>query len=308
MSENIAAPAAQAPAQPVQAAPIVEESAAIESNEELEVPVQEESAKAAAARIKKIKMSGKEREFNLDDEKSIEELIKLAQLGDGAHTKMQKASEVEKKMAQIEKLIKEAPEQLLREYGHDVDKLAEDLIARYIEEQQKSPEQKEREMMQKEMETLRKQVEEEKKRAEEIKFQKLQAEQIQRFDEEISNAFEKYPDLPKEAYTVKRIAETLMWAYDNGFPEATVEDIMPVVENEIKSELQRLFNALPDDAVEKFLGSQVTEKMRKARLKKRTTKIENAESIKASSAKPEQEDKKPAQTMLTRDFFKKLGK
>jgi hypothetical protein len=276
----------------------VEETINVEEPSEQEaVP---ETTQEKVARLKKFKVNGQELEFNLDDDNSTEELIKLAQLGGGARAKMQEAAEIKKLYDQMERMSKENPEEFLRSRGLDPESLAEEIIMRKIQEMEKSPEQLEREKISKELEDerkLRKQLEEEKMQA---RVEKLQIEYLQDFNKQITSALDEYKSLPKSQYTVKRIANTMLTALDNGI-DVSVQDVIPYVHKEIQSEIQQLIESLPEEFIEEFIGKRSVERMRQSRLKKMdkpkvATKVEHVGS-------DESEPKTPVKKMSYRDFF-----
>lgn len=291
----------------VESAPIEESSTepvSQDSNQEVSaqeaLPPQEKAKEES--KVRKFKVSGQDLEFNLSDEKSIDELIKLAQLGGGARAKMQEASEIKKHYDAIEKMLKENPEELLRSGGIDPEVLAEEIITRRIKEMEKSPEQIEREKIQKELAEARKklqEVEEQKKNAE---IEKLQVKYIQEFNEQITSALENYKELPRSPYTVKRIADTMLWALENGH-DVTVSDVVPFVHKEIRGEIQQMVDSLPVDFLEDFIGKNASEKMRQNRLKKmekpKVTPLSNVKSI-GSEVKG---DSKAEKKVNMRDFF-----
>ena len=291
------------------AEPVVEsqEETTPEVNEEIsteeDISTEEEiQAEEKAPRVKKFKVSGQELEFNLDDDASVEELIKMAQLGGGARTKMQEAAEMKKSFEQFQRMLKESPEELLRQIGHDPESLAEEIIMRKIQEMEKSPEQLEREKIQRELEEARnklKEVEEQKQAAE---MERLQVKYLQEFNEQITQALDNYKELPKSPYAVKRIADTMLWALNNGH-DVSVNDVVPFVHKEIKAEIQQLIDNLPEDFLEDFIGKRSTERMRQSRLKKiDKQKVTPISTIKATGSETTVEEK-PSKKIPMKDFF-----
>lgn len=271
-----------------------------------EVAVEEvipaETEKKEEARLRKFKVSGQDLEFNLNDDKSVEELIKMAQLGGGARVKMQEAAELKKHYDQIEKMLKENPEELLRMHGRDPEALAEEIILRKIQEMEKSPEQIERENIQRELEAARKQLKEVEEQKQAAEMEKLQIKYIQEFNEQITKALDDYKELPKSPYSVKRIADTMLWALNNGH-DVSVNDVVPFVHKEIKAEIQQLIDNLPEDFLEDFIGKRSSERMRQGRLKKiEKQQVKPVTTIKSTGNEGE-EPKKQGKAINTRDFF-----
>jgi hypothetical protein len=259
-------------------------------------PAPQETAKEKAARIKRFKSAGQEMEFNLDDDKSVEELIKLAQLGGGARLSMQEKAELKKQQDRLSKLGKENPKELLKEFGHDPEALAEAILQAKIDELAKSPEQKKQEELQAKYEEAVKKLQEAENQKEAETMNRLQIEAAQSLNQEIVEALEANPVLPKSQLTVKRIAEGLSWAIENGFPQATVKDIIPFVKKEMQKEFQQHVEALPEEFIEEFFGQQIMERLRQSRLKKH-------KEIKATQT-PVPQDDTPAPTTKKSQSFK----
>lgn len=282
-----------------------QEAPVAETHEEItnEQIVPAETEKKEEARLRKFKVSGQDLEFNLSDDKSVDELIKMAQLGGGARVSMQEAAEIKKQMIQIEKMLKENPEELLRLHGRDPEALAEEIIMRKIQEMEKSPDQIEREKITKELEDARKQIKEIEEQKQTAEMEKLQIKYIQEFNDQITQALDTYKELPKSPYAVKRIADTMLWALNNGH-DVTVNDVVPFVHKEIKAEIQQLIDNLPEDFLEDFIGKRSSERMRQGRLKKiEKQQVKPVTTIK-STGNDKGEDKKIAKPQSIRDFFK----
>lgn len=228
----------------------------------------EEEVQEAVFELKKrmtFKVNGKdvEKEIDLSDESKLQELL---QKGFAADERFQEASSMEKQMKQFASLLQSDPIQALIAAGHDPDKVAEAYMEQRIEQMQKSPEQLQLEKLQKEVEDerkLREDLEQEKVSAEQSRAQEEYSRQL---DTEITDALDT-SNLPKSPYVVKRIAENLMIALEKD-EDATVEAILPIVERQINSEIREMFEAMPEDVIEKILGNDVSTKLRKRRLKK----------------------------------------
>jgi len=289
------------------------EEVAEASNDELQDVVdsktataeQKEEARQELVKRLKLKVNGREIEEEIDfsDDDKLREIL---QKGYAADEKFQKASSLEKQMRQFAQLLQSDPIQALIAAGHNPDELAEKYMQQRIEEMQKSPEQLQLEKLQKEVEKERKareQLEQEKLQAEQMRIQEEYSRQL---DDEITSALSK-SELPKSPYVVKRIAENLMIAIDQGNEDVTVSQILPIVEKQIKQEIRQMFEALPEEIVEKVLGTNVSEKLRKRRIQKAKKTPETASAIKATGeseikAAKKEEVEKPK--VAAKDFFK----
>jgi hypothetical protein len=323
---NNSAPASAAPAQSTpeqsaetvissikdgkEAAPAVdsesseEELAEVAQSEDAS-PEEVKEAKAELKRRMKFKVNGREveREIDLNDESSLQELL---QKGFAADERFQSASALEKKMKEFAALLQQDPFEALVAAGHDPDKLTEAYMEKRVQELAKSPEQLQLEKLQKELEKERKQrenMEQEKLTAEQAR---VEAEYSRQLDDEITSALST-SNLPKSPYVVKRIAENLMLGIEQGHEDISVGDVMPLVERQIQEEIRQMFEAMPEDVIEKVLGDGVSNKLRKRRLSNLKKAPETATTVKATgqteiNKAKAKEEPKPA--ISAKEFFK----
>jgi len=284
------------------------------SEEELEEVLEDNSAsdqekKQAAKELKKrlkLKVNGREIEEEIDfnDDDKLRELL---QKGYAADSKFQEAAGLKKQMQAFVQLMQQDPIQALQKLGHDPDKIAEMHMQKRIEEMQKSPEQIAQEKMQKELEALKAEkelLEKEKFDAEQKRVQDQYARQL---DEEITSGL-KNSELPKSPYVVKRIAELMMLGLSKN-KNISVQDVLPIAEKQIKGEIQQMFAAMPEEIIEKILGQDVSNKLRKRRLNKMKKSVETASQVK-QTGKAEINANKAKETVKpvnSKDFFKKIG-
>jgi len=269
--------------------------------EETEELVEEPERKAW-----KLKVGGKE--IEIDDE---DELIKRAQMGYSADEKWQEASRMRKEMESFFHALQQDPGSALDQMGFDVDALAEQHIQRRIEEMQKSPEQLERENLQREIEKLKNEREKEQEEARSAEIQRMQDQYAVQIENDISDALDNAQTLPKSPYVVKRIADALLLAMNNGYDDISVNDILPVVENDIRSEIKDMFSAMPEELVEAVVGKDVLNKLRKRRVSRAKQvptqpKVQSTGTSELKQANANAENK-PKEKMSAKDFFKNLG-
>lgn len=331
MSEQAAAPTSAAPAaEATSSAPVEsssgEELSSVEEGSESEEQALESEVENAEEAIDndpnlskkekielkkklKLKVDGQEfeEEVDLSDEDYLRKQLQLAKV---AQRRMQETAQIRKEIEQFAALLKEDPDAALMELGIDPLDYAEKRLAREIEQRKKSPEQLEKEQMQRELEKLRKQMESEQKAKEEAKIRAMEEQFQRKLDDEISSALDASKDLPKSPYVVKRIADRMIFALQNGVEDIEVKDVIPQVRKQIKSELGEMFSAMPEEVLEGLLGKGNIDRLRKRRLVKAKdgAKIQNAKQIKnsgldveAKAAKDSDKDKIPM-----RDFFKNL--
>lgn len=323
--ENVQANEAVETNEAVESAEIQEQEAVAESSEE--VIAQPETSATNEAELKEeiseaiedgateeqvenmikefqLKVNGKEitKKIDLSDEEAIKRELQLALAGQSA---MQERRELENTYKEEIQRLLENPFASLEELGLDVDALAEQRIQERIEQMKKSPEQLERERIEHELEQARiklRQVEEEKERA---RLSQLEMEAAQELDNEINSALDAYKTLPKTPLTVNRIADTMLWAMENGFEDVSVEDVIPTVEKEIKAEMNQLFDQLPDEMIEQYFSNKHLERVRKKRINQ--VKPNNINNIKETTKANEEKLKDAVKKKISsKEYFRNL--
>lgn len=254
-----------------------------------------------------LKVNGKtiNKKIDLSDENGLRNELQLAA---AARQSMQEASNLKKLYEKEVGRLKSNPWEVLQELGMDPDELAELRIQARIEEMKKSPDQIERERIQKELTAAREEARQLKEERESENFEKMKQQAAVQIESEIESALDAYKSLPKSRHIVKRIADSLLWAMDQGFENVTAEDVMPMVEKEWKEEMNRLMDDSSEDILEQMIGQRNIERMRAKRLAGMNQAPKSASSIKSTSASIQKQAEKPAEKMKQRDFFKQLGR
>jgi hypothetical protein len=254
-----------------------------------------------------LKVNGKtiSKKIDLSDENGLRNELQLAA---AARQSMQEASNLKKLYEKEVGRLKSNPWEVLQELGMDPDELAELRIQARIEEMKKSPDQIERERIQKELTAAREEARQLKEERENENFEKMKQQAAVQIESEIESALDAYKSLPKSRHIVKRIADSLLWAMDQGFENVTAEDVMPMVEKEWKEEMNRLMDDSSEDILEQMIGQRNLERMRAKRLAGMSQAPKSASSIKSTSASIQKQPEKPAEKIKQRDFFKQLGR
>lgn len=243
------------------------------------------------------KVNGKQKEIEIDLDND-EEVVKYLSKALAADEKFQEAAHLRKNVEMLVNELKTNPRSVLShpELGLDLKKFAQDILNEEIEEMQKTPEQKELEKLRKELEakTKREQELEDAKRVAEM--ERLEEQAFKQFDDDVTEALSS-TSLPKSPYVIKRIADIMIEAVNKGYTDVGVKDIMPIVENQIKGELQKMFEIMPEEVMEEMIGKNNLSRLRKKRLaqmkKAPTDTVKNIKEtgVKKDSRKPE--DEKP---------------
>lgn len=284
-----------------------EENVNEEVSEEIVTPTEEMTPSEIKEVIKKLKLKvdGKEIEEELpfeipNDPKAIDWITKQLQLAKVSGSRMKEAAELKKAYTSDVSRLKENPWQVLSELGLNPDDLAEQRIQQRIDELSKSPEQLEREKIQKELEDARSALKKQAEEKEQLEMEKLENEAAVQLDKDITEALSSTTSLPKSPFVIKRIADTMAWAMRNGYKDITAKDVAPIVEKEVRGELQKLMDELPEQVLEELVGKKNIERLRKNRLASKPA-TNPLTSIKETATKAPQA---PAKKLTLREFMK----
>jgi len=273
-------------------------------NSQTNEPLSKEQNEQIKEELFNLLIDGQEKKFNLKNEQDKTELKRLAQLGGAGHKRMQEAAGLRKEVDGLLAELKQNPSKVLHNLGLDVNKFAEQVIQQEIERMQKSPEQLQRELEQKELQSLRDQInrdKQEKDRDQAIFYQEQAAQQL---DKEITSEMSKHPDFPKTPYAVSRIAAGMMWAMENGYPDVTVADIVPRIKDQLNGEIRNHLSSIPEDIIEKYLGSEISERLRKERIKKsKAASVPSSKKIESTGADVKKNMDKPKEKITMRQFL-----
>lgn len=268
--------------------------------------------KKEIARIKKLKLKvdGKEYDEDLpfdlpDDPKAREYMTRQLQLAKMGQNRAQQYSALEKDVVTFLNEMKSNPKKALSNpnFGLDLKKLAADIIEEEIANSQKSPEQIKSEKLEQELQRLKDERETERQSAEKREFERLQEQEYQRYDTLVNNALEK-GDLPKSPYVVKKIADYMLTGLQNGI-DVTPDEVLPLVKKEILDDMAQMIGAMPDEAIEQFVGKDILNRLRKKNLAKAKTQPpqpmkSSIKDVTKTSLKPEG---KPVDKKNFKQFF-----
>ena len=254
-----------------------------------------------------LKVNGKviNKRIDLSDEAAVRNEL---QLSAAARQAMQEAANLKKLYESEVSRLKQDPFSVLAELGLDPDQLAEMRIQQRIEEMKKSPEQVEREKIQAELQAAREESRRLKEERESEQFEKLKEQAAIEIENEIEQALDAHKTLPKSRHIVKRIADSMLWAINNGY-DVSAEDVMPLVEKEWRDEMSRLMDDSPEDILEQLIGQRNIERLRAKRLNAmNTSNAKTAASIKATAASVQKQEDTKREKIKQRDFFRSLGR
>lgn len=274
---------------------VVEETVDSVEGQELEASAEEVEAKEESKKPSKKKytpkVNGRQLEVEIDPEND-EEMLKYIQKALAADQKFQEAASLRKNVEYLVNELKTNPRAILShpEFGIDLKQFAQDILNEEIEEMKKTPEQKELERLKKELEAKTKREQELEEAKREAELERLREQSFKQFDDDLTEALSN-STLPKSPYVVKRMADTLIEAVNLGFVDATVHDVLPIVEKQISSEIQAMFASAPEEVLEQLIGKNNLSRLRKSRLNKMKKPVETANQIKETGKQSKSDDK-----------------
>jgi hypothetical protein len=223
-----------------------------------------EAKKQEAARIKKLKLKidGQEYEesVNLDDDDYLTRNLQKAKAFD-KHS--QEHATLKKEVNSFLEQLRKNPRKVLSDpnIGVDVKQLAASIIEEEIANSKKSPEQLEKEALEQQLKDIQDERAREKEEYNAREFERLQSQEYERYDNQISKALET-SDLPKSPYVIKKMAEYMLMGLQNGM-DVSPNDVLPLVREEMTSDLKEMFRVMPDEVIEQIVGKDVFTRIRK---------------------------------------------
>lgn len=283
-------------------------SEAVEQIEELEAKADPTPAEKKKLKSLKIKVFGEEYEEQLpfeieDDPKVVEYMRKQLQMSKASQRAMQEKSQLEKEIGAFVEELKKNPRKILSDPRVSVDlkKMAAEIIEEEIEQAKKTPEQIEKEKLESRLRELEEERKKEKEEAKRRELDQRTEQQMIRYDQEMTAALQK-SDLPKSPYVVKKMADYMLLGLQNKL-DLRPEDVVPLVQEEIKNDLKDMFATAPDEVIEALVGKDVFARVRK----KNVAKAKNAPVPVKSQVKdtggsvPKEEQ--PVEKISARKFF-----
>lgn len=324
MSEQVTAPAA--PSAPVAETPSVPQNidqlaAAVDQRLNPKAPVAQsvpvEAIKQEAKRIKQLQLKVNGREFTedlpfeIDDNPEvIKYMTKELQMSRAAQIAMQEKGSFEKQVESFFQNLKGNTAQVLSQMGIDPVKFAAEQLEAEIKKQQLSPEERKNQELE---EKLRKLEEDSKRKEQEFNQQKFEANRKSihdRIESQMIQALDK-SDVPYTPEVADRIAKYMMLGLQDpdGPIALTPEDVLPLVREDLMNGFQHILKGMSADQIQKFIGKDVFDNVRKNNIQKIKTSGTTPATAKAAIKEVGTQQKKPLQQkdapkINMREFFK----
>lgn len=294
-------------------APAASEPESDDSDEPQEAPVGRIKPKSPdPERVEKRKY--KVKVDDAEEEVDEDELVRGYQSRKSSQKAWQAAAEKDKQLKAIFERIKKDPEAGIEALlahpamgGLDFDKIATDRLAKRIEREQMSPEQRELADARAELARRREADQAVEREREEAAAAELRETYRQQVETEISDAV-KASDLPHTRFVVKKVVHYLTEGLKRGY-KLSAADVLPLVRNDMVEEQRDLFKNLDGEALEKMLGEDIADKLSKQRVqrfKAQPPAVEKAQASRTPKEKPAEKPKTFAE--VARDMAKRKWK
>ena len=215
-----------------------------------------------AAEIKKWKVKVDNEELEVDEQ----ELLKGYAHNKAAARRMDEATRARQEAMEALQLMRNNPREALQRLGIDLNKFSNDYINEQLQEAMLTPEQKKARDMERELQQwrqLQKQAQEQLEQQALAEKQQALATQI---EEQMTQALQA-SKLPKNAFTVGRIAHYLRAAWQAGYKDATPQDVIGKVRAEYNNDMKSLLSEVPEEALEELLGPDILRRIAKTTVK-----------------------------------------
>lgn len=219
-------------------------------------------------------------------ELSKDEMVKYAQLGKAGQARMEEAARIKTEAMQLVKMLRDNPEAVLADpyvLGSEekVIELAQKILSKKMEDEQKSPEAREKERLEKELEELRQKVKQDEEQRQAAEYERMVQQQEAQLEEQITEALET-SGLPKSPFVLKRLADVMIAAAENE-KDISPKQALNIVKREMQKDIREYIDALQEDALEEFISAEKVKKLRNRQIAK--LKAEQAAAPKPTETK-----------------------
>lgn len=250
---------------------------------------------AEKAVIQKIKVGDTEY-----DETTLRSMIEKAK---GADKKFLEAAQARKEAMRFFKMAKENPREFLEKTGIDPKKFSYDEVAKDIQDKLRDPREVELEKAQKRLKEFEEKESAEKERIRQDKLGKQAKALEERMHSQAIAALENHPALPKNGFTVAKMAKYLEVVQQKTGELLSFEDVAGVIESDIRSEMKGVVNGASAEQLIELIGQEGAEAIRQYYLNKPKDPLNGG---KGAQGEGEQKPKKTWKN--SNDFWKSIDR
>ena len=202
-------------------------------------------------------------------------LVGLIEKANGAEKKFLEAAQARKEAYRFFKMAKENPTEFLRKTGLDPKKYAYDQVAEDVKNSLRDPKEVELEAAQKRLGEFEAKETAEKARVAEVEqTKKAQAWQA-KLNQEIIEALEATPAIPKNGFSVAKIAKYMATVHAKTGVLLSPKDVVGVIEKDIRSELAGITKGASVEQLLELVGEEGLAALRKHDLERLKDPLKN---------------------------------
>lgn len=301
-------------------APVISSNTSNTSNKSVTTPKVDVAAVKAAATIPVDKIAADKVKTDTAAEKAVIQKIKIGDMeydektlqsmidkSSGADKKFLEASKMRKEAMRFFKLAKDNPKEFLAKTGMDADKFkkfAYDEVAQDIKNKLRDPKEVALEEAEKRIKDYEARDAEQKKLADEAKLDREAKALEQKFHAEMIEALEAYPELPKNGFTVAKLAEAIETVRNKTGILLTAKEVAPKVVSDMRRQIEGVVKGLSAEQLISLIGKESVD----AILKHSLTKIKDPLSGSKGAQGTSEDKPKEKRWKSSNDFWKTIDK
>lgn len=246
--------------------------------------------------IRKIKIG--DQEF---DESTLAAMIEKSK---GADKKFLEAAKQRKEAMRFFKMAKENPREFLEKTGHDPKKFSYDEVAKDIQDKLRDPREVELDAAKKRLQDYEKKEAAEKERLKAEKITREAKALEARFHAEIIDALEATPSIPKNGFSVAKIAKYIDTVRDKTGVLLSAKEVVNVIDRDIRGEVSGILKGATAEQIIELIGVEGAEAIRQYHL----NQLKNPLSGSNGATGQGQEKPKAKRWENSHDFWKTIDK
>lgn len=251
---------------------------------------------AEKAVIQKIKIGDTEY-----DETTLKSMIEKSS---GAEKKFLEAAKMRKEAMRFFKLAKENPKEFLAKTGLDPKKFAYDEVAQDIKNKLRDPKEVALEEAEKRLKAYEEKEAEQKRVAAEAKLDQEAKALEQKFHAEMIEALESFPELPKNGFTVAKLAEAIETVRAKTGILLTAKEVAPKVVADLRKQVGGVVKGLTPEQLIALIGQESVD----AILKHSLSKVKNPLAGNKGAQGTADDKPKEKKWKSSNDFWKSIDK
>lgn len=231
-------------------------------------------------------------------------LAKMIEKANGADKKFLEAAQARKEAMRFFKMAKENPREFLEKTGVDPKKFSYDEVAKDLQDKLRDPREVELEKAQQRLKEFEAKEAAEKERVRQDKLSKQAKAIEERMHAQAIAALEKHPALPKNGFTVAKMAKYLEVVQQKTGELLSFEDVAGVIERDIRGEVSGIVKGASAEQLIDLIGAEGAEAIRQYFVNKLKDPLKGGASVQGQNS-----EKRPQkQWKNSHDFWKTIDR